>query len=81
MKLKAPAKVIGRARTVNSDFEIRGAQLEGDLVIGGHVFHDPQVVFASVLDEINAANVGSRLLREFVLTFDQKNQRVRLYRP
>jgi hypothetical protein len=81
LKLDGPAKVIGRARTVNSEFEIRAAQLAGNVEIGGHVFDDPQIVFAGVLENANAVNIGSRLLSDFALTFDQKNQRVRMRRP
>jgi hypothetical protein len=81
LKLKTEPRLMGRARTVNGEFEIRGAQLDGDLRIGGHSFENPEVLFIDALDNTNAANIGSRLLREFILTFDQRNMRVRLRRP
>jgi hypothetical protein len=81
LKLKAPPTVLGKARTVGAEFEIRGSTLDGDLHIGSHVFQSPQIMLLDVLDDMNVANIGSRLLRDFKLTFDQKNKRLRLSRP
>lgn len=49
--------------------------LDGDLTIGEHVFHDPEIRFD---DKLNHVNIGYGVLRGFVLTLDQKNGRVRL---
>jgi len=81
LKFKTKPRVMGRARTVNGAFEIRGAQLDGNVDIMGYPFDDPQVALISALDGMHAAVIGSRLLRDFVLTFDQKNKRVRLQKP
>lgn len=77
----SPPRVVGKGRTVNEEFEIRAARLDGNVKIGGHVFEKPQITLVSILDVPDAANIGSGLLREFTLTFDLKNQRVRLRRP
>jgi len=51
------------------------ATLDGDLVIGEHVLHDPEVRFDDRLDHVN---VGYGVLRGFAITLDQRNDRVRL---
>jgi D-alanyl-D-alanine carboxypeptidase len=69
--------VIGRARTVSNTFEIKGAPLRGTLRIGDLEFVDPRLEFQPVMPD---ANVGSRILREFRLSFDTKNKRIRFAR-
>lgn len=69
--------VVGRARTVSSDMEIREARIKESLRIGRHEFPGAAVTFPAVAD---LANVGSRALAEFALTFDLKNKRLRLER-
>lgn len=69
--------VVGRARTVTSDVEIREVRLKDSIRLGRFEFAEPTVVYPALGD---GANIGSRLLREFSLTFDQKNKLVRLKR-
>jgi hypothetical protein len=78
LRLKGRPRVMGRARTVDGSFEIRSAKLDGNAEIAGHVFREPQIMILDVLDNMNAVNIGSQLLRNFVLTFDQKNNRLRM---
>ncbi|HEX8187685.1 MAG TPA: aspartyl protease family protein [Pyrinomonadaceae bacterium] len=68
---------VGRARTVTSDVEIREVRLKDSIRLGRFEFAEPTVVYPALGD---AANVGSKVLREFSLTFDQKNGSVRLRR-
>jgi hypothetical protein len=70
-------KVVGRARTVSSDIEIKQARLKNSLQFGHFDFVEPAVTFPALGPE---ANIGSLILREFSLTFDQKNNRVKLQR-
>lgn len=81
LRFKTKLRVMGRARTVNGAFEVRGAKLDGKVDIMGYLFDDPQVMLVGALNDMHAAIIGSRLLRDFVLTFDQKNKRVRLQKP
>jgi hypothetical protein len=64
---------VGRARTVNSEFVVRGATLKGSVRIGGHVLESPELRF----NALPVANVGSQVLARFTITIDQKNRRIR----
>jgi D-alanyl-D-alanine carboxypeptidase len=75
LPLAAPPEVVGRARTISNTFEIKAAQLEGDVTIGGYRLVRPRVEFQPLFP---VANVGSRVLRDLVVTFDQKNRRLQL---
>ena len=76
LQLQGEPRVIGRGRTVNSEFEILGATLQGNAAIAGHEFEKPELVFSAVLDSIDRANIGCAVLRDYAVTFDQKNERV-----
>jgi len=78
LPLAAAPKVVGKARTVSNEFEIREAPLNGTVRLGRHQFAGATVGFQPVFPK---ANVGSRVLRDFVVTFDQKNGRVRFRKP
>ncbi len=77
LKLRGEPIVVGRGRTVNSEFEVRKATPDGDVKLGEHVFEQPELTFISLLDGPGVANLGSSLLRQFTVTFDQKNGRAR----
>jgi len=77
LPLSAEPTVIGRARTVSNTFEIKGAPLRGTLRIGGFEFADPKLEFQPIMPD---ANVGSRILKDFRLSFDTKNKRIRFAR-
>ncbi len=55
----------------------QAADLQGPLVIGEHAVHRPRVLFKSSLDEYL---IGSGFLRDFTVTFDTTNRRVRFVR-
>lgn len=69
--------VVGQARTVTGAFDIQQAQLAGELWIGGQVIEQPQAVIGIPMQTIN---LGGQVLRDFVLTFDQRNERLRILR-
>jgi CubicO group peptidase (beta-lactamase class C family) len=77
LPLASPPVVIGKARTVSNTFEIKGAQLRGTLRIGDLEFADPRLEFQPIMPD---ANVGSRILKDFRLSFDTKNKRIRFSR-
>lgn len=78
LSLSGPLKVVGRAQTLGNAFEIKAAPLAGDVVIGSVVLERPMVEFQPVFP---TANVGARVLRDLVVTFDQKNDRMRVTKP
>jgi hypothetical protein len=69
--------VLGKARTVSSDIDIKEVRLKENIYLGRSEFKEPLIVYPAISSE---ANIGSKVLREFVLTFDQKNKRLRLER-
>ncbi len=71
----AEPRVVGKARTVSNEFEIREAQLRGVVRLGGHEFRDATVGFQPIFP---MANVGAKVLRDFAVTFDQRNLRMRI---
>lgn len=77
LELASEPKVVGRARTMNNSFDIKAAQLDGEIALGGHLFQKPTVEFQPIFP---VANVGARILGDLSLTFDQKNRRVRIER-
>ena len=78
LPLASEPVVIGKARTVSNTFEIRAADLDGDVTIGGITLHRPKLEFQPIMP---TANLGARVLRDYAITFDQKNRRMRLVRP
>jgi hypothetical protein len=68
-------RLVGRGSGASGDFELKEVRLQDALKIGAYSFHDPVVTFTDFYEEVN---VGSGLLREFVVTIDQKNHRIRL---
>ena len=77
--IKEPV-VVGRGRTANSDFEIRAGEIEGTVQFAGHTFTNPKVNLSPVLDRIGFVNIGSALLKDFVVTIDSANHKMRLTR-
>lgn len=77
LPLAGPPRVVGRARTVSNEFEITAADLKGTVRLGANEFPGATISFQPVFP---MANVGSRVLQDFSVTFDQKNRRMRLKR-
>lgn len=68
--------IVGRARSVSNQIEIKQAQLRDTIRIGS--FDYPQATIA--FPALSNTNVGFKVLREFALTFDQKNKRMKFDR-
>ncbi|MGA9994967.1 MAG: retropepsin-like aspartic protease [Pyrinomonadaceae bacterium] len=77
LQLASEPKVVGKAKTVSNEFEIKEAALKGSVRLGRYEFNDPLITFAPIFRD---ANVGAKMLGSFTLTFDQKNHRVRFIR-
>ncbi|MEK6333791.1 MAG: retropepsin-like aspartic protease [Acidobacteriota bacterium] len=76
LPLLSPPVTVGRARSVSNQIEIKQAQLRDTIHIGS--FDYPQATIA--FPALSNTNVGFKILREFALTFDQKNKRMKLER-
>jgi Aspartyl protease len=68
---------VGRARTVSNEVEIKEARLRDIIKLGSLEFRQPIITFPSLADEVN---IGLKTLRDFTVTFDQKNKRVKFER-
>lgn len=74
LPLASYPRLIGKGGSVSGEYELREVRLQDTLSIGRYLFPEPTITFTDVYDEIN---IGSAMLREFAITFDQKNHRVR----
>lgn len=77
VKFSGEPRVVGKGRTATNEFEIKAAELKGDLRVAGWSATAPMV---DVVELFPVANVGSRFLRQYALTFDMVNKRLRLER-
>jgi hypothetical protein len=71
-------RVVGRARSATGDMEIKQVQVKDVIKLGRHEFPDATIVYPALGD---TANIGVKALSQFVITFDQRNERVRVVRP
>jgi hypothetical protein len=77
LNFASPPVTVGTARTISNEVEIKEVRLRDTIQLGRFEFPQPTVAYPSIVEN---ANIGSRILREFALTFDQKNKRVKLLR-
>ena len=75
LSFAAEPRAVGRARSATGDMEIKQVQLKETINLGRHEFADATIAFPALGD---IANVGMKTLGQFVITFDQRNQRVQL---
>ena len=68
-------KVVGTGRTISNEFPVSEVKLRGVLRVGEHEIVDPTIRFNPIHDNIN---LGAGFLADYVITFDQKNRRVRI---
>ena len=76
LQLLSPPITAGGARSVSNQIELKQAQLRGTIHIGRFEYPQATITFPALRD----TNVGFKVLREFALTFDQKNRRMKLER-
>jgi hypothetical protein len=79
LPLAGPLVEMGRAKTVDANVATRGATLDGNFVIGRWTLEKPTVRFSGVQRDVG--NVGSGILRQFTITIDPANARLRLAGP
>jgi hypothetical protein len=78
LSLAGEPRVVGRARSASGEMEIKQVQVKDVLKLGRHEFPDATVTYPALGD---IGNVGVKVLGQFVITFDQQRERVRLVRP
>jgi CubicO group peptidase (beta-lactamase class C family) len=74
LPLAEEARVVGHARIGESAFDIYAAPLTGNVRIGESVLTNPRLDF---IEGIPNGNVGYRFLKNFAVTYDPENHRVR----
>lgn len=75
LEFESAPTVVGRARTISGEMEIKQGRAKAIFRIGSREFRNPLVTFPAVSD---VANIGSKAFAHLVLTFDQKNLRLRI---
>jgi hypothetical protein len=75
LALASEPVVVGRARSASGEMEIKQVQLKDVVKLGRHEFPGATIVYPALGD---IGNVGLKTLSQFVITFDQQHQRVRL---
>ena len=81
--LEAPPVDVGRARTVAGTFPVQAATVKGTIEIGEYTLAEREVRFSDLRPGPKPAigNVGGGVLRDFIVTFDSKNRRLKLEKP
>ncbi len=74
LPLASEPQVVGHGRTVGNEFDIYSAPMKGDVHVGAITLTDPHLDF---VDLFPVANLGFRFLKDYVVTFDPANHRVR----
>jgi hypothetical protein len=69
---------VGRGQTLGNSFEVKAAPLDGNVQFGEVVLERPMIEIQPVFP---MANVGARVLGGLAVTFDQKNNRMRVTKP
>ena len=80
LPLASEPKEVGRARTQAGEYPISSAQVAGDIELGQYRLDSSQVRFSDVAPgpEPPHGNIGAQVLRDFKVTFDAKNRRIKL---
>lgn len=77
MRLSNFPHPIGQAEGVTGRVGIAEVAIDGDLIVGGHRLRQPLVTFS---DAFEFPILGSVFFRDFAMTIDQRNRRIRLLR-
>lgn len=75
LALKPAGQGAAKARLVGGDRDVQFGQLDGDIQFAGSRYENPDVGFMD--PSPGYANVGSRILGDFVVSIDQKNHLIR----
>lgn len=78
MPLTGEPRVVGRARSVYSSFDVYGATLAAPLMLAGHQLDGLDVTFTEGAER---GLMGHDVLKDFVVSFDQRSRRVQFVLP
>jgi len=76
LQLQSAAITVGGARSVTNRIQLKQVQLRDTIRLGRFEYPQPTIAFPALSD----TNIGFNVLRDFVITFDQKNRRMKLQR-
>lgn len=76
LKFQEVPVAFANGESVSTKFEIKGARLQADVRLGRFTFKH---AFVEISSAFPLVNIGSTPMQHFVITFDQVNQRVRLF--
>jgi hypothetical protein len=76
LQLQSEAMTVGGARSVTNRIQLKQVQLRDTIRLGGFQYPQPTIAFPA----LSETNIGFKVLRDFVLTFDQHNRRMKLQR-
>lgn len=76
LQLQSEAITVGGARSVTNRIQLKQVQLRDTIRLGSFEYPQPTIAFPALSD----TNIGFNVLRDFALTFDQKNRRLLLKR-
>jgi len=76
LQLGSDAVTVGGARSVTNRIQLKQVQLRDTIRLGSFAYPQPTVAFPALSD----SNIGFNVLRDFVVTFDQTNRRMKLQR-
>ena len=68
-------KLIGEAGSITGTFAVYQAKISGDISFGKYLLSNPTV---QVMDKMPYGNLGYRFFRDYLITFDFRQSRVRL---
>lgn len=74
LRFESDPTIFGVGQSMSTRFELKAAKLASDVHLGSYVFSRP---FVEINSAFPLANFGSCALKDFVLTFDQKDGLVR----
>jgi CubicO group peptidase (beta-lactamase class C family) len=78
LPLTSEPQVVGQGRTIGNAFDIYSAPMNGEAHVGAITLTDPRLDFVALFPN---ANLGFRFLRDYAVTFDPANHRVRFVKP
>jgi len=78
LPLTGEPQVVGHARTPSNEFDVYSAPMKGEAHVGAITLTDPRLDFVDIFP---VANLGFRFLKDYVVTFDPANHRVRFVKP
>lgn len=78
LPLASEPQVVGHARTPANEFDVYSAPMNGEAHIGAITLTNPRLDFVEIFP---VGNLGFRFLKDYAVTFDPANHRVRFVKP